>query len=81
MAVNVKGPFLMSRAVLAEFGMRRGAIVNIGVSAWTRGDEGSRGVLRVKRRSNDADEGHGRRSWTRKHSRQLHLPSIVETNW
>src|SRR5258708_5001688 len=41
------------------------------LGAWARGDEGSRSVLCVERRSNNADEGHGHRSWAREHTRKL----------
>ena len=37
-------------------------------------DEGSRGILRVERRGDDADEGHGDRSRARECAGELHLP-------
>src|SRR5258708_3008263 len=54
--------------------VRRGSHREYWLSAWTRGGEGSRRVLRVERRSDDADEGHGHRSRASKYSRELHLP-------
>ena len=60
MTVNLKGPFLMCKAALLEFRKAGGgAIVNVGSVLGLGGDEGSRGVLRVKGRSDHADEGDG----------------------
>src|SRR5437879_1242919 len=54
--------------------MRRGSHREYRVGAGTGGHEGSRGVLRVERRRDDADKGHGHRSRAREHPRELHLP-------
>src|SRR5258708_29334798 len=54
--------------------MRRGSHREYWLGARAGGGEGSRCVLRVERRSDDADEGHGYRSCGGKNSRELYLP-------
>src|SRR5260370_12407719 len=54
--------------------MRRGRHREYWLGARAGSGEGSRGVLRVERRSDDAYEGHGYRSCGGKNSRELYLP-------
>src|SRR5258708_9069843 len=54
--------------------MRRGSHREYWLGARAGGGEGSRGVLRVERGRDDADEGHGYRSCGGKNSRELYLP-------
>src|SRR5258708_11499961 len=54
--------------------MRGGSHREYWLGARAGSGEGSRGVLRVERRSDDADEGYGYRSCGGKNSRELRLP-------
>jgi NAD(P)-dependent dehydrogenase (short-subunit alcohol dehydrogenase family) len=60
MAVNLKGPFLMSRAALPEFRKAGGGvIVNVGSVLGLFAMEAARGLLRFEGRPGHAHQSHG----------------------
>ena len=73
--VNLKGTFLMSKFVLP--GMIRTGQRSDHQQQFRMGDRGRRqgsSLLRLERRRGLADQGHGHRPRTARHSGELHLP-------